>query len=140
MKKFVRFGYHNIELELPVHGLYLFRNRNELISNVTPLIREGISDGEKCYFFGTKKMGEVIQRQLRDATESNPNALIVANRVPPIERLVSWLKTEVRRVMVEGFRALRVFVLIRKPVEEPYEVMLDDFLSDPRIPLVFLCL
>ncbi|HIE05634.1 MAG TPA: diguanylate cyclase [bacterium (Candidatus Stahlbacteria)] len=140
MKKFVRFGYHNIELELPVHGLYLFRNRGELISNVSPLIREGINDGEKCYFFGTKKLGEEISKRLSDATKKSPNSLTVAKKVPATERLVSWLKTEVRKVMVEGFRALRVFVLIKKPVEEPYEMLLDDFLSDPRIPLVFICL
>uniref|UniRef100_A0A7C4TC10 Diguanylate cyclase n=1 Tax=candidate division WOR-3 bacterium TaxID=2052148 RepID=A0A7C4TC10_UNCW3 len=130
MNRYIKLGYEGIELELPVHALYLYRNEEQLLDNLIPLIREGIERSEKCIFIGKEcyanKLREKFKRKITMPEET----------ITP-QNFLTYLKNEYERSK-KKYQGMRIFVEGGTEYLN-YEEMLDDFNTQPDLKIFLLC-
>ncbi len=130
MNRYIRLGFEGIELELPVHALYLYRREEQLLENIIPLVKEGIERREKCIFMGK----ESCARQLK---EKFKNQIIIPEENVAAQNFLTWLKNEYDK-LGKRYQGMRVFVEGDKDFLS-FEEILDDFNSQPDLKLFLLC-
>lgn len=130
MNRYIKLGYEGIELELPVHALYLYRSEEQLLENIIPLIQEGIERREKCYFMGRENCIKELKTRFKSHI-SFPQKEITA------QNFLTWLKKEYDR-LGKTYQGIRVFVESDKEFIS-YEEILDDFNTQPDLKLFLLC-
>ncbi len=139
MKRYIKLGYEGIELELPVHAVYLYREPKQLVENITPLINTGIKENEKCVFVGGKRESMLLRKAIR-----SPKFEIIYERRPSLDRMLAWQKSKFEKAINEGYDGLRVFInLTGKEATFDFETVTDDFFSDPSTAgrqIFLLCL
>ncbi|MEO0107167.1 MAG: diguanylate cyclase [candidate division WOR-3 bacterium] len=130
MNRYIKLGYEGIELELPVHALYLYRSEEQLLENIIPLVNEGIERKEKCIFMGKESCAKNLKEKFKKQIvipEENVNA----------ENFLPWLKNEYDK-LAKNYQGIRVFVEGDKEFLN-FEEILDDFNSQPDLKLFLLC-
>ncbi len=130
MNRYIKLGYEGIELELPVHALYVYRNSEQLLKNITPLISEGIERQERCIFIGEEKDCKVLKKHFKEG-------LIIINKKINAAAFLPWLKSEYDK-LPKNYRGLRVFMESDKEFLG-YEDILDDFNTQTDLRLFLLC-
>lgn len=131
MARFVKIGYEGIEIDLPVHALYLYRDKAQLLDNICALINDGIERSEKVVFIGDESMSKALRKHFRNRITT------VTDGVRP-KSLVNWLKRECKKLPKtrEGLRIL----LESGDAHVPFENGLDDFIRQPDNRLFMLCM
>src|SRR4030042_2401954 len=130
MNRYIKLGYEGIELELPVHSLYLYRESTQLLENIIPLISEGVERKERCFFGGR----EVDCKFLRNRFKKN---LTLVSKGVEAADFIPWIKSEYDK-LPSTYHGLRVF-LESTPEFLGYEDILDDFNTQPDLRLFLLC-
>ncbi len=130
MNRYIKLGYEGIELELPVHALYLYRGSEQLLTNIIPLITEGNERKEKCIFIGKEKNCKHLKKKFKKQINTVSKGIGSADFIP-------WIKSEYDKLS-KTYRGLRVFL---ESTEEylNYEEILDDFNTQPDLRLFLLC-
>ncbi len=139
MKRYIKLGYEGIELELPVHAVYLYRTPQQLVENILPLIQTGAKENEKCLFVGGKKEAALLKKSARSAKIE-----YITEKRPALDRLLAWQKSKFEKAVSDGYDGLRMFlVLTGKESTVDFETIADDFYTDPSSagkPAFMLCL
>lgn len=139
MKRYIKLGYEGIELELPVHAVYLYRSQQQIVENILPLLNAGIKDNERCVYIGGKKEVTLLKKQVRSSKVE-----FVYQKRPSLDRLLAWQKSKFEKTMAEGYDGLRIFLsLSGKDKSLDFETIADDFYTDPSSqgkPVFLLCL
>lgn len=130
MNRYIKLGYEGIELELPVHALYLYRDTDQLISNITPLISEALDRREKCIFIGREKACHDLKKKYKDQ-------ITIVNSIVEAPDFLPWLKSEYDK-LGKTTHGMRIFVECTKEFLT-YEDILDDFNTQPDLRLFILC-
>ncbi len=130
MNRYIKLGYEGIELELPVHALYVYREPNQLMENIIPLITEGIERKEKCVFVGREGDCKFLKNRFKK------NLTVVSHGVEAAD-FIPWIKSEYDK-LPNAYHGLRVF-LESTPEFLSYEDILDDFNTQPDLRLFLLC-
>ncbi len=130
MERYFKLGYEGIELELPVHALYLYRDREKLLADIVPLITEGVERKEKCIFIGIEKDCKLLKKKFKKQINTVSKGIGAADFIP-------WIKSEYDK-LTKNYHGLRVFL---ESTEEfiNYEDILDDFNTQPDLRLFLLC-
>lgn len=130
MNRYIKLGYEGIELELPVHALYLYRESDQLLANIIPLITEGIERKEKCIFIGTDSECKALKRKFKKQLSTISKGIGAADFIP-------WIKSEYDK-LPKSYHGLRVFL---ESTDEflNFEEILDDFNTQPDLRLFLLC-
>ena len=130
MNRYIKLGYEGIELELPVHALYIYRTKEQLLKNIKPLISEGVEHHERCIFIGDEKECKSLKKNFKDG-------LVIMNKRIQAADFLPWLKSEYDK-LPKNYHGLRVFL---ESDEEflGYEEILDDFNTQPDLRLFLLC-
>lgn len=129
MNRYIKLGYEGIELELPVHALYLYRDSEQLISNIIPLISEGIERKEKCIYFGNAA-ARALKRKFKEK-------VVIADANIGAPDLLPWLKNEYSKVS-KSYQGMRVFLDCSAEFIN-YEEMIDDLSTNPDLKMFLLC-
>lgn len=131
MTKYVKIGYEGIELDLPVHALYLYRNTEQLLDNVFTLINDGIERREKIIYIGAesncKSLRQNFKKKITTVTKG-----ITAETFP------DWLKREYA-TLPKNREGLRVLLENNETFIE-FETQLDNFQSRPDYRTFLLCM
>lgn len=130
MNRYIKLGYEGIELELPVHALYLYRESEQLLANVIPLITEGIERKEKCIFIGGEDDCNALKRKFKKQLVAISKGIGAADFIP-------WIKSEYDK-LPKSYHGLRVFLESAAEYLN-YEEILDDFNTQPDLRLFLLC-
>ncbi|MGQ9817750.1 MAG: diguanylate cyclase [bacterium] len=130
MNRYIKLGYEGIELELPVHALYLYRDEGQLLENIRPLIKEGIERKERCIYVGK----ESCIKELKSAFKNN---ILVVEETIQASLFLPWLKNEYDK-LTKNQNGMRVFVESSRDFLG-FEEMLDDFNTQPDLRLFVLC-
>jgi len=130
MNRYIKLGFEGIELELPVHALYLYRESDQLLSNIIPLITEGKERKERCIFIGKEKECKLLKKKFKKHITTISKGVEAADFIP-------WIKSEYDK-LPKSYRGLRVF-LQSTPDFINYEDILDDFNTQPDLRLFLLC-
>ncbi|MGQ9534539.1 MAG: diguanylate cyclase [bacterium] len=130
MNRYIKLGYEGIELELPVHALYLYRDEGQLLENIRPLIKEGIERKERCIYVGK----ESCIKELKSAFKNN---ILVVEETMQASLFLPWLKNEYDK-LTKNQNGMRVFVESSRDFLG-FEEMLDDFNTQPDLRLFVLC-
>jgi len=130
MNRYIKLGYEGIELELPVHALYIYRETDQLLANVVPLITEGLERKEKCCFFGKATACKELKKKFG-------NQIMIADKAIDAPDFLPWLKNEYDRLS-KAYQGMRVFIESSKEFLS-YEEILDDFNTQPDLKLFVLC-
>lgn len=130
MSRYIKLGHDGIELELPVHALYLYRDTEQLMENIASLITEGTIRNEKCVFIGTEDDCQHLKKKFKK------NITTVSKKIPAPE-FIPWLKHQYD-TLPEQYNGLRVFLDSDTPYIE-YEDILDDFNTQPDLRIFLLC-
>ncbi len=130
MDRYIKLGYEGIEIELPVHALCLYRESEQLLSTITPLITEGNERKEKCIFVGKEKDCRLLKKKFKKQITTMSKAIGAADFVP-------WIKSEYDR-LPKNYQGLRVFLESKEEFLN-YEDILDDFNTQPDLKLFLLC-
>ncbi|MGQ9702184.1 MAG: diguanylate cyclase [bacterium] len=130
MNRYIKLGYEGIELELPVHALYLYRDEGQLLENIRPLIKEGIDRKERCIYVGK----ESCIKELKSAFKNN---ILVVEETIQASLFLPWLKNEYDK-LTKNQNGMRVFVESSRDFLG-FEEMLDDFNTQPDLRLFVLC-
>ncbi len=130
MNRYIKLGYEGIELELPVHALYLYRTEEQLLENIIPLISEGIERKEKCVFVGKESCARELKAKFKNQI-TIPEISITAQSFLP------WVKNEYDK-LGKNYNGMRLFVECDKEFLG-YEEILDDFNTQPDLKLFLLC-
>lgn len=130
MERYIKLGYEGIEIELPVHALYLYRDSEKLLADILPLITEGLERKEKCIFIGREKECKVLKKKFKKQINAISKGIDAADFIP-------WIKSEYDK-LTKNYHGLRVFL---ESTEEflNYEDILDDFNTQPDLKLFLLC-
>lgn len=131
MTHFVKIGYEGIEIDLPVHALYLYRGTSQLLDNIFTLIHDGIGRHEKVVFIGDESVCKTLRKQFRNRITT------VSEGVRP-KSFVNWLKREYRK-LPKTREGLRVLVESGN-AHVTFENGLDDFSRQPDNRIFVLCL
>ena len=127
MKRYIKLGYEGIELELPVHAVYLYRTPQQMVDNLQPLLTAGIKENEKCVFVGGKRESMLLKKAVRSSKVD-----LVYEKKPTLDRLLAWHKSKFEKTIAEGYDGLRIFLnLSGRERTKDFESMADDFYSDP---------
>jgi diguanylate cyclase (GGDEF)-like protein len=131
MARSVKIGYEGIELDLPVHALYLYRDTEQLLDNVSTLINDGIERREKVVYIGLEQNCKNLRKNFR-------NRITTVSKVGPAKNFTKWLKNQYEKLPKtrEGLRVL----LESSQVFIDYETQVDDFNRQPDIRLFLLCM
>ncbi len=131
MDRYIKLGYEGIEVELPVHAFCLYRESENLLSDITPLITEGVERKEKCIFIGKEKDCRSLKKKFKKQISTISKGIEAADFVP-------WIKSEYDK-LPKSYHGLRIFL---ENTEEflNYEDILDDFNTQPDLRLFLLCL
>lgn len=130
MNRYIKLGYEGIELELPVHALYLYRGNKQLLENIVPLITEGTERKEKCIFIGAEADCKFLKRKFKKQITTISKGIGAADFIP-------WIKSEYDK-LPKQYRGLRVFLESTQDFIG-YEDILDDFNTQPDLRLFLLC-
>lgn len=130
MNRYIKLGYEGIELELPVHALYLYRDTEQLINNISPLISEALDRREKCIFIGRDKACQELKKKYKDQ-------ISIINSIVEAPDFLPWLKSEYDK-LGKTAHGMRIFVECTKEFLT-YEDVLDDFNTQPDLRLFILC-
>jgi diguanylate cyclase (GGDEF)-like protein len=130
MNRYIKLGYEGIELELPVHALYLYRESEQLLSNIIPLITEGNERKERCIFVGSEEDSKFLKKKFKKQITCVSKGIHAPDFIP-------WIKSEYDK-LPKQYQGLRVFL---ESDEEylGYEDILDDFNTQPDLRLFLLC-
>jgi diguanylate cyclase (GGDEF)-like protein len=123
-------GYEGIELELPVHALYIYRDNEQLLANIIPLITEAVDRHERCIFIGRDKACNELKKKFKDT-------IVIINSVVQAPDFLPWLKSEYGK-LGKNYHGMRIFVECSKEFLG-YEDVLDDFNTQPDLRLFVLC-
>jgi diguanylate cyclase (GGDEF)-like protein len=131
MARSVRIGYEDIELDMPVHALYLYRGTEQLLSNISTLINDGLERREKVIYIGLEKNCKTLRKDFR-------NKITTMSTASPPKSFTKWLKNQYRKLPKsrEGLRVL--FESSQAFID--YEGELDDFNRQPDIRIFLLCM
>lgn len=130
MNRYIKLGYEGIELELPVHALYIYRDNEQLLANIIPLITEAVDRHERCIFIGRDKACNELKKKFKDA-------IVIINSVVQAPDFLPWLKNEYGK-LGKSYHGMRIFVECSKEFLG-YEDVLDDFNTQPDLRLFVLC-
>ncbi|UCG93161.1 MAG: diguanylate cyclase [candidate division WOR-3 bacterium] len=130
MGRYIKLGYEGIELELPVHALYIYRDTEQLLSNIVPLITEGVEHKEKCIFIGKKEDCKVLKKKFKTGITILGDGIGAGDFLP-------WLKSEYGK-LGKSYQGLRIFLESEKEFLH-YEDIIDDFHTQPDLKLFLLC-
>lgn len=130
MNRYIKLGYEGIELELPVHALYLYRDTEQLLANISPLISEALDRHEKCIFIGQEKACQDLKKKYKDQ-------ITIINSIVEAPDFLPWLKNEYDK-LGKYHHGIRIFVECTKEFLT-YEDVLDDFNTQPDLRLFILC-
>lgn len=130
MNRYIKLGYEGIELELPVHALYLYRTEEQLLDNIIPLIEEGIERKEKCVFMGRESCAKILKGKFK-------NQSLAIEKIVGAPDFLPWLKNEYDK-LTRGYQGMRVFLESDKDFLS-FEDLFDDFNSQPDLKLFLLC-
>ena len=131
MGKSVKIGYEGIELDLPVHALYVHRGTEQLLDNVCTLINDGIQRREKVIYVGKEKTCKTLRKDFR-------NKITTISKPGSSGNFIKWLKQQYDKLPKsrEGLRVLlessRTFI--------DFEFQFDDFTRQPDYRLFLLCM
>jgi diguanylate cyclase (GGDEF)-like protein len=131
MARSVRIGYEDIELDLPVHALYLYRGNEQLLSNISTLINDGIERREKVIFIGLEDNCKTLRKSFR-------NKITTVSTAGPPKNFTKWLKNQYGK-LPKSREGLRVLLESNQAFID-YEGELDDFNRQPDIRLFLLCM
>jgi diguanylate cyclase (GGDEF)-like protein len=129
--KSVTVGYEGIELDLPVHALYIYRDTEQLLDNVFPLINDGIARSEKVIYVGDECICKVLRKNFK-------NKITTMSKVSSPRNLARWLGSQHRKLPKKS-EGLKIF-LECGPAHLDYETGLDDFIRQPDIRIFLLCM
>jgi diguanylate cyclase (GGDEF)-like protein len=130
MNRYIKLGYEGIELELPVHALYIYRDNEQLLTNIIPLIAEAVDRHERCIFIGRDKACQELNKKFHDE-------ITIINSVVEAPDFLPWLKNEYDK-LGKTYHGMRVFVECTREFLS-YEDVLDDFNTQPDLRLFVLC-
>ena len=130
MNRYIKLGYEGIELELPVHALYIYRDNEQLLANIIPLITEAVDRHEKCIYIGRDKACNELKKKFKDT-------ITIINSVVEAPDFLPWLKNEYGK-LGKAFHGMRIFIECSKEFLG-YEDVLDDFNTQPDLLLFVLC-
>lgn len=130
MNRYIKIGYEGIELELPVHALYLYRGTEQLLTNIIPLITEGIERKEKCIFIGKEITAKGLKEEFK-------NQITIINKMIQAPGFLPWLKSEYDK-LGKSYHGMRIFLESDKEFVN-YEELLDDFNTQPDLKIFLLC-
>ena len=131
MAKFVKIGYEGIELDLPVHALYLYRGTEQLLDNVFTLINDGIERREKVIYIGHEHACKILRKNFR-------NKITTVSKAVPAKSFVNWLKREYDK-LPKRREGLRVLMESKKAFID-YEWRLDEYNNQPDYRTFLLCM
>jgi diguanylate cyclase (GGDEF)-like protein len=131
MTSSLKIGYEGIELDLPVHAVYLYRGQDQLLDNMSILINEGLERREKVIFLGSDATCKVLRKSFR-------NKITAISKVVPPKTFVKWLRTQYDR-MPKSRVGLRV-LLDSKQEFINLEAQFDDFVKQPDCRIFLLCM
>lgn len=129
--KSVTVGYEGIELDLPVHALYIYRDTEQLLDNIFPLINEGIARNEKVMYVGQERTCKVLRKNFK-------NKITTLSKASSLKNFTRWLRSQHNKLpkKSEGLKIL----LECGPAFLDYETGLDDFIRQPDIRVFLLCM
>jgi diguanylate cyclase (GGDEF)-like protein len=131
MDRYVKIGYEGIEIGLPVHALYLYRGKVQLLDNIFALINDGIGRREKVVFIGDESVCKTLRKHFRNRITTVPGG------VRP-KSLVNWFKREYKK-LPKTRQGLRI-LLESGSDHVSLENALDDFIRQPDNRLFALCM
>ena len=108
MDRYSKLGYEGIELELPVHALFLYRESEQLLSTIIPLIAEGNERKEKCIFIGKEKDCRSLKKKFKKQIITMSKGIGAADfrvRLRLVRR--DWLKRRTQRAHRRGLGGIR---------------------------------
>lgn len=130
MNRYIKIGYEGIELELPVHALYLYRSPEQLYTNIVPLIQEGAERKERCYYIGRNAIAKNLKNEFKTQVHVIEKSIQAPDFLP-------WLKSEYEK-LPKNLNGLRIFLDSDKEYLQ-YEDILDDFNTQPDLQIFLLC-
>jgi len=130
MNRYIKIGYDGIELELPVHALYLYRGVEQLLANIIPLMTEGIERKEKCFFIGKENAAKSLKEEFK-------NQITIIDKPIQAADFLPWLKSEYDK-LAKNFHGMRIFIESDKEFLH-FEDVLDDFNTQPDMKIFLLC-
>jgi len=130
MPKSVKIGYEGIEIDLPLHALYIHRGTEQLIDNIFTLINDGIQRHEKVVYIGNERICKVLRKNFR-------NRISTVSKGVNAKSLVSWLKREYKK-LPKRREGLRVMIECSKN-HVALENGIDDLSRQPDYRIFVLC-
>ncbi|UCG31177.1 MAG: diguanylate cyclase [candidate division WOR-3 bacterium] len=131
MPRYVKIGYEGVEIDLPVHALYIYRGADQLIDNIFTLINDGIERRERVVFVGNQRMCKMLRKKFR-------NRITTVSEGVRAKSLINWLKREYKK-LPKTREGLRVLVECNKTHVE-FESGLDDLSHQPDYRIFVLCM
>ncbi len=130
MARSVKIGYEGVEIDLPVHALYIHRGSEQLMDNIFTLINDGIERREKVIFIGNEHTCKLLRKNFR-------NRIATVSEGVGAKSLVRWLKREYKKLTASR-EGLRVLVECNSSHVE-FEAGLDDLSRQPDYRIFVLC-
>ncbi len=130
MTRSAKIGYEGIEIDLPVHALYLHRGAAQFLDNISLVIDDAIKRREKVLFFGDERTGKALRKRFR-------NRIATAAPTARPKSLVTVLKREYK-MLPKTREGLRVIIQCGSG-HVAFESTLDDFVRQPDSRLFVLC-
>jgi diguanylate cyclase (GGDEF)-like protein len=131
MPRSLKIGYEGIELDLPVHALYLYRGQEQLLDNVSTLINDGLERSERIIYVGNETACKVLRKSFR-------KKITTLSKVGPAKSFAKWLKAQCAKVP-KSRSGLRILLESNEKFID-HEVELDDFIRQPDYRLFLLCM
>jgi diguanylate cyclase (GGDEF)-like protein len=131
MMRSVKIGYEGIELDFPVHALYLYRGTEQLLDNVSTLINDGIERREKVIYIGNEQACKALRKSFR-------NKITTVSKAGPAKNFTKWLKNQYGK-LPKNRECLRVLLESNQTFID-YEVQFDDFNRQPDVRVFLLCM
>jgi hypothetical protein len=131
MARSLKIGYEGIELDLPVHALYLYRDNEQLLHNVSTLINDGLERREKVIYIGLEKNCKKLRKSFR-------NKITTLNSPAPARSFTKWLKSQYGK-LPKSREGLRVLLESSQSFIDQ-ETRFDDFNRQPDIRVFLLCM
>jgi diguanylate cyclase (GGDEF)-like protein len=130
MPKSVKIGYEGVEIDLPLHALYIHRGTEQLIDNIFTLINDGIERHEKVVYIGNERTCKVLRKNFR-------TRISTVSKGVTAKSLVRWLKREYKK-LPKTREGLRVLIECNKNYVG-FENGLDDLSRQPDYRIFVLC-
>jgi len=127
----LKIGYEGIELDLPVHALYLYRGQEQLLDNVSALLNDGIERRERVIYIGNEATCKVLRR-------SFGKKITTFSKAGPARSFEKWLKAQYAK-MPKSRTGLRILMESNQTFVN-HEVELDDFIQQPDHRIFLLCM